>query len=344
MATLAERTNHAPPLVAIGASAGGIEALRVVLPSLPADFPAAVAVVVHRGPVQEDDRLTTVLARNARLPVGTAGDFQDLQPGRIYVCPAGVHLVVERNRFRLTNGARENGSRPAIDVLFRSAALCLGERAAAVILSGMLDDGTAGLAAIKARGGFTVVQDPNEALFADMPRNALENVDVDAVLPVAGIGAVLEEFALRAASRAPRSVPQTEEHVEPSLFSCPDCGGVLSQVDADGVVRFRCRIGHAYSPRTLFSEQDQGLEAALSTALRVLVERRDMSERLARRSRERGLHVAAQRFEQQAAVARRRADTVRAAIEGPQTAIDAALAAGETAEVDGSDGEAVSAI
>ena len=328
------RSEHGPPLVAIGASAGGIEALRVVLPSLPADFPAAVAVVVHRADVQEDERLTNVLALNVRLPVVTAGDFEDIRPQHVYVCPAAVHLVAERTRFRLDTGARENRSRPAIDKLFRTAARSFGARAAGVVLSGMLDDGTAGLAAIKARGGLTVVQDPDEALFADMPRNALENVAVDAVLPAARIGEMLIEFARRAARVSVRGVTETEELVEPSLFSCPDCGGVLSQVDADGVVRFRCRTGHAYSPRTLFSEQEHQLEAALWTALRALIERRDMSERLAHRSRERGLHAAARRFDQQAAVARRRAETVRAAIEGPQTAVDAALAAGQTEDVD----------
>lgn len=317
-----------PPLVVIGASAGGIEALREILPSLPADFPAAVAVVIHRPAVQEHDRLSAVLGMHAVVPVITAKDEEPLSAGHVYVCPAGVHLVAERTHLRLSTGPRENGSRPAIDVLFRTAARSCGPRTAGVLLSGMLDDGTAGLAAIKACGGFTVVQDPAEAAFGDMPRNAIENVDVDAVLPARAIVKRLAAFVAGVVTVGVAAAPDAEERVEPSLFSCPDCGGVLSQVDADGVVRFRCRTGHAYSPRTLFSEQDENLEGALWAALRTLVERRDLSLRMAERSRQRGLHRAAKRFEHQADVARRRADTVRAALEAPKAAIDAADAAG----------------
>ncbi|HEY6235086.1 MAG TPA: chemotaxis protein CheB [Candidatus Elarobacter sp.] len=324
------RGTSVPPLIAIGASAGGIEALRVVLPSLPAELPAAVAVVVHRAQVQEDDRLTQVLAIDARLAVRTVTEGALIERGCVYVCPAGVHLAVQGRRFALTTGPRENRSRPAIDVLFRTAAEGLGPRAAGVLLSGMLDDGTAGLAAIKARGGYAVVQDPDEAAFGDMPRNAMENVAVDAVLRLDAMAEALTRFAQEAGSLSVAvAIPPREELTEPSLFSCPDCGGVLSHVEADGVVRFRCRTGHAYSPRTLFSEQEHGLEEALWVALRALVERTDLSERLAKRSRRRGFLAAAHRFDQQAAVARRRAEVVRAAMETPQSAIDAAVAAAD---------------
>ncbi|MBV9439180.1 MAG: chemotaxis protein CheB [Candidatus Eremiobacteraeota bacterium] len=319
-----------PPLVAIGASAGGIEALRVVLPSLPANFPAAVAVVVHRPAVQEGERLTVVLARNSHLRVTTARDRGPIEAGRVYVGPAGVHLVAEAGQLHLSNSARENAARPAIDVLFRSAASAFGPRAVGVVLSGMLDDGTAGLAAIKARGGVAIVQDPAEAIFSDMPRNAIENVTVDAVVPAAEVGAVLQHFVDRIAT-APHPMPSSagRNRMEASRFSCPDCGGVLSEIDADGVLAFRCRVGHAYSPRVLFTEQEQSLEAALWTALRVLDERHEMSVRLGERARERGLHAAAAHFEQQAEVARQRAEVVRAAIDSPEVTIEAATAAGE---------------
>ena len=317
-----------PPLIAIGASAGGIEALRQILPTLPYQLPAAVAIVVHRPPVQEDERLAAVLSVGSPLPVATARDGDAITAGRAYICPAGVHLAVEPGAFRLGTQAKENGSRPAIDVLFRTAAHTFGRRVAGVVLSGMLDDGTAGLAAIKVRGGHTVVQDPDDAAFADMPRNAMESVAVDAVLPAARIGAALVAFAHRAAGAQNGAGTHAEGTSAPSLFSCPDCGGVLSEIDADGVVRFRCRVGHAYSPRTLFTMQEEGLEEALWAALRALVERTDMSERLARRSRDRGFPAAARRFEEQAADARRRAETVRAAMARPRQAVEAAEAAG----------------
>jgi two-component system, chemotaxis family, protein-glutamate methylesterase/glutaminase len=313
-----------PPLVAIGASAGGIEALRIVLPMLPPEIPAAVAIVLHRSASHDGDRLRTVLSANVRLPVSVADDGALIQPGRIALCPGGVHLVAERGRFRLTTEAHENGSRPAVDVLFRSVAATCGPRAVGVILSGTLDDGTAGLATIKAAGGFAVVQDPRDATFAGMPANAIENVAVDAIAPAGQLGAIIARFAHAAANRPPPSGEQRDESSEPSLFSCPDCGGVLSLIEGDGSVRFRCRTGHAYGPRTLFSKQGEGLEAALWVALRALVERTDLSERLAQRARERGLPIAAERFDRQAQEARRRAETVRGAIGGADSALESA--------------------
>ena len=315
------RSTPEPPLIAIGASAGGIEALRLVLPSLPYELPAAVAVVVHRPPVQEDDRLAVVLSAGAQMRLKTAADGDAIEAGTIYVCPAAVHLVAERTHFRLTTGPRENGARPSIDVLFRSAAKAFGRRAAGVVLSGMLDDGTAGLGAIKVRGGLTLAQDPDDAAFSDMPRNAIENVAVDAILPAASIASALVSFAHAAAAGNNGSVVQPHGRTEASLFSCPDCGGVLSEVDADGVVRFRCRTGHAYSPRTLISKQEEGLEEALWAAQRALVERTDLSMRLAQRSRERGFNKAAERFEERAAESRRRAEIVSSAMETPREAL-----------------------
>jgi two-component system, chemotaxis family, protein-glutamate methylesterase/glutaminase len=260
-------------LIAVGASAGGIEALRLLLPNLPVGFPAAVAIVLHRLPVEGDARLARVLGINAKLPVSRVSDADAIEPGRIYVSPPGVHLIVENDRFRLGAGPRENGTCPSIDVLFRSVAAAYGNRAAGVVLSGLLDDGTAGLAAIKAAGGFAVVQDPLEAVFGGMPRSAIENVAVDAIAPAAEIANALIEFV-----------------------------GSGAQANA------------ADRPRP--SPEDSP-EEALSVALRTLVERGDLSERLAERSRSRGLHAAARRFERQAALARRRAESVRAALAAP---------------------------
>lgn len=313
-------------LIAVGASAGGIEALRSFIPNLPPGLPAAIAVVVHRMPVEEDERLTRVLRINARLPVDTVVDGIPIEPGHVYVCPAAVHLVAESSHFHLSTGPKENGYRPAIDVLFRSTAESFGARGAGVVLSGLLDDGTAGLASIKAHGGYALAQDPAEAVYGDMPRSAIDNVAVDAVDTAASLARLASTFADRVRTVPARPALGSFESRNPSLFSCPACGGVLSQIDADGVIRFRCRTGHAYSPHALFTEQEETLEAALWTALRSLVERADLSARLAEQARSRGFEAAARRFEQQAAVANRRAETVRSALGGANVAQAAAAA------------------
>jgi two-component system chemotaxis response regulator CheB len=308
-----------PPVIAIGGSAGGIEALRAFLPKLPAHFPAAIAVVLHRLPVEEDDRLVRVLEKNVVLPVAHAEDGMPVLPGRVVVCPAGVHLRVEGRRYTLDVGAHENRFRPAIDVLFRSVARSHGQRGVGVVLSGLLDDGTAGLAAIVAHGGRSIVQDPDDAQYGDMPRNALENVRVDAVCRASDIADRLAADIRRIAGVADGETARlsNDETTEASLFSCPACGGVLSEVDAYGVVRYRCRTGHAYSPRTLFAEQEDVLEDALWIALRALVERRDLSERLARRARAAGRELSAHHFDEQAALAENRQRIVREALGGP---------------------------
>ena len=296
------------PLVVVGASAGGVEALQRLLPTLSGELPAAVAIALHRIP-SGGDRLSSLLGKHSRLPVSTARDGEPIRPARAYLGPAGRHLAVVDDTFHLTAGPRENGSRPSIDVLFRTAADAHGGKVVGVLLTGMLGDGTAGLAAIKAAGGYAIVQDPEEARFGDMPRNAIANVEVDAIskLDEMGqhIGAVLETIA---SPLTHRHEPRSDE---PSQFSCPDCGGVLWKVEQDGVLRFRCRTGHAYSSAGLYNRQDGALETALWAAVRALEERVDMSNVLAERLRTRGLNRAAERLERQARVAHDRAETIR---------------------------------
>ncbi|MBV8602089.1 MAG: chemotaxis protein CheB [Candidatus Eremiobacteraeota bacterium] len=297
------------PLVVVGASAGGVEALQQLLPTLGRDLPAAVAIALHRLPAEDGDRLPGILGKHANLPVGSVRDGEPIRPGRAYVAPAGLHLEIEDDVFLLSAGPRENFSRPSIDVLFRSAAEAHGRKVVGVLLSGLLDDGSAGLAAIKAAGGYTIVQEPADALFGDMPRNAIANVQIDRVVPVErmaeAIVAALEEIAIPLGRRREPRVN------EPSQFSCPDCGGVLWKLEEDGVLHYRCRTGHAYSPSGLFAQQDEALEAGLWTAVRALEERAEMSELLAKRLENRGLRPAAQRLEERARVARERADVVR---------------------------------
>ena len=304
------------PLVVVGASAGGIEAFRRLAPTLPADLPAAVAVVLHRLEVEHDERLARVLRHGSALPFSNAQHGEQIEAGHVYVAPAGFHLSVVDDRFKLDVGPKKNGARPSIDVLFRSAARAKGSSVIGIVLSGMLDDGTAGMAAIAASGGYTIVQRPSEASFGDMPQNALAQVKIDAVCTIDEMAAHIVEV-LAAMKRVPATVAMAPppERLRTSRFSCPDCGGVLSQADTNGVLGFRCRTGHEYSAAGLYLEQDDTLENALWAAIRALEERAEMSQTLAGRFRERSMDRSADRLERQAGVALDRAATVRAALE-----------------------------
>lgn len=298
---------------------------------LPADLPASLFVVLHVPP-NGSSVLPDILSRRGPLPALHPDDNAPILPGRIYVAPPNHHLLLKEGTVRVTRGPNENGHRPAIDPLFRSAARFYGPRAVGVILSGMLDDGTAGLQAIKQMGGTAIVQDPDEALFGGMPRSAVENVAIDLVLPLAEIAPAVarlahEEAPERNGSAMPAKIDaelQIAEHGEqgnpslhigtPSSYACPECHGVLWE-HKDGVyLRFRCRVGHAFSPDTLLAEQANALEDALWTALRALEENAALARRLCARAQERGHSLAASRFEVQAAEASQRAEIVRQAL------------------------------
>jgi two-component system chemotaxis response regulator CheB len=277
-------------LVVIGTSAGGIEALRGLIAALPADFPAPLAIVMHTSP-QSPGVLHEILARSGPLPAVSPQQAERLTPGVIYVAPPDHHLIVEPLHVRPTKGPRENRFRPAIDPLFRSAAQVYGPRAIGVILTGNLDDGSAGLWAIKQLGGTAIVQDPNEALFPSMPASAIAHVSVDHVVPLAAIPALLVRLTAATAPE-PHSAPvparlEVEvkianeedpltagvEHVgDPSIIACPECHGVLLQLKEAGRIRFRCHTGHAYSAESLLAEIDESIEAALWSALRLMHE------------------------------------------------------------------------
>lgn len=231
-------------IIAIGASAGGVETLRTVVERLPAKLIAAVFAVVHVHP-GANSMLPQVLARRAQVPVSHAKDGETIRPGHIYVAPPDHHLLVNEGHVRLSRGPRENGVRPAIDALFRSAAVCCGPRVVGVVLTGMLNDGTAGLMAIKRCGGLAVVQDPADALFPPMPQSALEHVEVDHCVPAADIGPLLGRVAGQPANDAPAAPDALTVETRiaegeplnvattglalPSTYSCPDCGGVLNE-------------------------------------------------------------------------------------------------------------------
>jgi two-component system, chemotaxis family, protein-glutamate methylesterase/glutaminase len=306
-------------LVVIGASAGGVETLRRVVSGLPEDLGAAVCVVVHIAPASPS-ALAHILKRAGHLDCTQAADGDALTPGKILVAPPDRHLVIEDSRARLTVGPRENGHRPAVDALFRTAATERGGRVVGVILSGNRDDGAAGLAAIKAAGGATIVQDPDDALYSGMPASAIANVTVDAVVPS-------DEIARTIADMVKREDPPPIDPVDPeslvekedAAISCPECGGVLAAEREAGVEQWRCQVGHRYSQESLTEAQGASVEAALWTAIRALRERGDLLERLSEQCEARGQQRSARSFRTKARNAREQADQVRAALNGAAT-------------------------
>jgi two-component system, chemotaxis family, protein-glutamate methylesterase/glutaminase len=293
-------------IVVIGASAGGIAALTTLLGGLPPDFPAALFVVVHIPP-SAVSRLPEILSRAGVLPATHAAHGEAIAPGRIYVAPPDRHLLVRQGWVELVRGPRENHCRPAIDPLFRSAARAYGPRVVGIVLSGALYDGSMGLLAVKTRGGVAIVQDPLDAAFESMPRSALSTVDADAVVPMADMAMVLTDLvhdpvweegvppmidndermeAVVAADFAEQANDGRAE--ETSIYTCPDCGGVLWQDGAGSRLRFRCHVGHAYAPELLLSQKSEELEAALWSSLRLLKEKATLTRQLATRTRANG--------------------------------------------------------
>jgi two-component system chemotaxis response regulator CheB len=294
-------TRQSRDLVVVGASAGGVEALSAMVASLSDDLPASVLVVLHM-PAYTPSALPAILNRAGTLPAAPAQHGEQLRRGRIYVARPGHHLMVDDGAVTLSHGPSENGHRPAIDVLFRSAAVARGAAVTGVLLSGVLDDGVAGLRAIAGQGGRVIVQDPGDALYPVMPRNALHALTPDYVLPAGDIGSVLgklvvEEVETRLAvpemtswenevAAGTAGVADAETQGIPSEFSCPDCDGVLARIEGDE--RYRCRVGHAWTAEALFVEQDSGIERALWAALRALEEKAALALRMANRASSRG--------------------------------------------------------
>jgi len=315
-------------LIVIGASAGGVEALSELVRELPAELPAAILIVIHI-PVHGKSMMPMILNRAGSLLAVHPQDGQPIQPGQIYVAPTNHHLLVKHNTIHLTLGPKENGHRPAIDPLFRTAARYYGPRVVGVILSGTLDDGTAGLLAVKQRGGVAIVQDPQEALYDAMPRSAIANVAVDHILTVGGIAARLVQIAQEPVNVPPNPVPdpmaveadmaeldldalqRDERPGQPSGFGCPNCGGALWELKDSQVMRFRCRIGHAYSTESLLAKQEEALEAALWSGLRALEEQAELAQRIAQRSHRQKQAISAERFAAKAQEAKDNAALIR---------------------------------
>jgi two-component system chemotaxis response regulator CheB len=299
-------------IIVIGFSAGGVDPLVRLVEEFPANLGAAV-FIVHHFPAKSVSALPSIVQRAGRLPASHPEHGEAVVPGRIYIAPPDRHMLLGQGRIHLTNGPREHGHRPAIDPLFRTAARTYGARVVGVVLSGTLDDGTEGLLAIKRHHGVTVVQDPAEALYPEMPNSAIEEVGVDHVEQVGRIASLLLRLTSEPVPRlvqakpldppdpaaaGTRSLANEKPSGTPSGLTCPECGGALWEADDGGFFHYRCHVGHAYSEESMLIAQAQGLEAALWTAVRALEEKAELARHLTHRSRHRGLRRSAERFEQ----------------------------------------------
>jgi len=320
-----ERRQQTRDIVVIGASAGGLEPLRDLISALPGDFPAAVFVVMHMGGTSH---LAHILSQAAALPVTRAENGDAVRQRHVYVASPGRHLLVHDGHLLLRRGPRENMSRPAIDPLFRSAAASFTTRVIAVLLSGALNDGTAGMLAVKRCGGIAVVQDPDDAAVSSMPVSALRHVEVDHVVPSAAMAALLRRLAaepaphpveaplqvrLEAAIAAQELAEMIDENKLGNVapFSCPECHGTLWEIDDPGMLRFRCRVGHAYSADAVLSAKGEEVDTLLWSLLRTNEERASLARRAAAAERRDTHHNLAEKFEERAREYERDAELVR---------------------------------
>ncbi|WP_439519277.1 chemotaxis protein CheB [Hydrogenophaga sp.] len=327
--------------VTVGASTGGIHALMQLASALPPRFEAPVLVVQHVGALPSV--LPELLTRSGPNPARHASEGERPEPGHIYVAPPDHHMLLEPRQIRLTRGPKENHSRPAIDPLFRSAAFHWRERAIGVVLTGNLDDGAAGLAAIKACGGRSLVQDPATALHRSMPDAALACVKVDFC---GNIEAIAQELVRIVTAKHAGQGVETEalpEHLarevhinrgeatmanvnaigSPSGLSCPDCGGSLWEIKDQTLLRYRCHTGHAYSGLSLAHCQEETAEGSLRASIRALREREILLRRLAQVSRSQGDLTQAQAGESQADLLLEQAERLRRLLEGEPDAANA---------------------
>ena len=315
-------------LVVIGGSAGALQALTTIVQQLPPSLRACLLVVLHTR-TEVNGVLPQILSRVSQLPVELASNEAPLKPGKIYLARPDYQLLVERSRLLVVRGPRENGFRPAVDPLFRTAARTYGPRVVGIILSGALDDGTYGLSQVKEHGGVAIVQDPEEAVIPSMPSSALRHVTVDYVLPAAEIPAMIQRLSAErtegdeAMAREDEPEPQLPEEEEvavqamedlfgpPSALTCPDCGGALWEIENGKLTRYKCHVGHQFAPDSLAAEQRDAVEEALWSAVRVLEEHAELRMRMARRAEAAGLPTVSEGFAEGARNSHRQAQEIR---------------------------------
>jgi two-component system chemotaxis response regulator CheB len=289
-----KKHNKISKVVVIGTSAGGLDALTKLVSQLQEDFPAPILVVQHISADATGNVLLDSLRQHSKLTCVHAENEAKLENGHLYLAPSDHHLMIDDNHTVLiTKGAQENRSRPAIDPLFRSAAIVFRNNAIGILLTGYLDDGTSGLTAIKRCGGICIIQDPKDAEYPDMPQNALNQIEIDYCLPLSEIGGLLyqlipkkpgklkpipKDILIEAeiAKRVLSDLPSVNALGQQVPFNCPGCGGVLWNVDESSSERFRCHTGHAYTAAALLAEQTKKIEETMWTALRMFEERKNL--------------------------------------------------------------------
>jgi two-component system chemotaxis response regulator CheB len=318
-------------IIAIGGSMGAVDAIRQLCRDLPADFAATMFIVVHVG-ADGQNLLADIFDAQSPISISTAVDGERFQRGHGYVAPADHHLLVIDDVVRLGRGPRENLARPAVDPLFRSVGISFGPRTIAVVLSGLLNDGAAGVADVKRCGGITVVQNPADAVAAEMPWGALRATDIDYRSPLSEMAALLVKLAAEEPGPAVEIPADIRAEVEIALgrrvgtdiiaqlgdpvpLSCPACGGVLSQVRRGPPLRFRCQVGHSYTAETLENEKEGSVDEALRVALRIMEERAVLTEKMAEDARRSGRAAAAGSYDERVNESRSYADILRRAID-----------------------------
>jgi two-component system chemotaxis response regulator CheB len=317
-------------IIAIGASTGGITALKRLCSSFPADLTATVFIVIHVGS-GGNNVLAGILDKCSALPVATAIDEEPIEPGHIYVAPADHHLMAMEGMIRLGRGPRENMSRPAIDPLFRSVAASYGPEAVALLLTGDLNDGAAGIADVKRCRGITVVQNPSDAQSPNMPLAALEASDVDYRAPLSQLCGLLQQLVSEDAGLATEIPPDIlleigialgrpvtsstiKQIAKPTTLTCPGCGGVLSQIESSPPLRFRCQVGHGYTADILAKSKEDAVDEAMRVALRIIDERAALAEKMVAEERKSGRVASFSGLQSRAGEYRARADTLRQAL------------------------------
>jgi two-component system chemotaxis response regulator CheB len=320
--------NH--DIVAIGTSAGGVEALLFLAARFSPRFPAAIVVTIH---LPSDNRsvLDKILGKAGPLPAAFAGDGDALNKGHIFIAPPGRHLLIDGDRLALGGGPRENNARPAIDPMLRSAAVCCGSRAIGVVLTGTMSDGASGLRAVSQCGGITVVQDPRDAAFPEMPLTALNQAMPHHVVHLADLPFLLERlvhqpardpvpvpdiirFEVNVARGREASMNEMDQIGRRSVLTCPDCHGVMWEIDEKDLVRYRCHVGHAYTAEMLGVALEGSLRRALESALRALEERVALAERLRKQASQRGESRVTELWAERKAEFEKEADVIRTAI------------------------------
>jgi two-component system, chemotaxis family, protein-glutamate methylesterase/glutaminase len=325
-------TSRGRDIVVVAASAGGLEALRGLLSQLPAPASASLLVVLHV-PAAGGKVLPRILGRAGLLSASAAADGEAPQPGHVYVAPPDCHMLIVGDKIRLSQGPRYNGHRPAADPLFISAALYGGPHTIAVVLSGTLDDGAAGAAAVERRGGVALVQDPGESAYDGMPRAAIAATRHATVLRLAELAAFIDRESRRPVSGPepgpdPDLARQLDVFLEPaprstaqpspwSGVTCPECGGPLRQEGASVPVRFECLAGHGWSPESLLAAQAAGIERALWAAVLRLEERSRLHELLSETAERQGYPISASGFRDSSRSARSSAREIRKLLQSP---------------------------